>query len=38
MQKPKNYENTQAQGEFTPVEFGGHRRQAGRIFHGSFQE
>ena len=25
MQKPKNYENTQAQGEFTPVEFGGHR-------------
>lgn len=25
MQKPKNYENTQAQGEFTPVELGGHR-------------
>ena len=27
MQKPKNYENTQAQGEFTPVEFGGHSGQ-----------
>ena len=25
MQKPNNYENTQAQGEFTPVELGGHR-------------
>lgn len=25
MRKPNNYENTQAQGEFTPVEFGGHR-------------
>lgn len=24
MQKPNNFENTQAQGEFTPVEFGGH--------------
>lgn len=25
MQKPNNYENTQAQGEFTPVELGGHK-------------
>lgn len=25
MRKPRNYENTQAQGEFTPVELGGHR-------------
>ena len=24
MQKPNNYENTQAQGEFIPVELGGH--------------
>lgn len=24
MRKPNNYENTQAQGEFTPVELGGH--------------
>ena len=24
MKKPNNYENTQAQGEFTPVELGGH--------------
>ena len=24
MKKPNNFENTQAQGEFTPVEFGGH--------------
>lgn len=24
MKKPNNYENTQAQGEFTPVEYGGH--------------
>ena len=23
MRKPNNYENTQAQGEFTPVELGG---------------
>lgn len=25
MQKPRNYENTQAAGEFTPVELGGHK-------------
>lgn len=25
MQKPNNYENTQAQGEFIPVELGGHK-------------
>lgn len=25
MQKPNNYENIQAQGEFTPVELGGHK-------------
>ena len=25
MQKPRNYEETQAQGEFTPVELGGHQ-------------
>ncbi len=25
MKKPNNYENTQAQGEFTPVELGGHK-------------
>ena len=25
MQKPNSYENTQAQGEFTPVELGGHK-------------
>ena len=25
MRKPNNYENTQAQGEFTPVELGGHK-------------
>ena len=25
MQKPNNYENTQAQGELTPVELGGHK-------------
>lgn len=25
MQKPNNYDNTQAQGEFTPVELGGHK-------------
>lgn len=25
MKKPNNYENTQAQGDFTPVEFGGHK-------------
>ena len=25
MQKPNNYENAQAQGEFTPVELGGHK-------------
>lgn len=25
MQKPNNYENTQAQGEFTPVDLGGHK-------------
>ena len=25
MNKPNNYENTQAAGEFTPVELGGHR-------------
>ena len=25
MQKPRNYEDTQAQGEFTPVELGGHQ-------------
>ena len=25
MNKPNNYENTQAQGDFTPVELGGHR-------------
>lgn len=25
MKKPNNYENTQAQGKFTPVELGGHR-------------
>ena len=24
MKKPNNYEETQAQGEFTPVELGGH--------------
>lgn len=24
MQKPNNYENTQAQGDFTPIELGGH--------------
>ena len=24
MKKPNNFENTQAQGEFTPVELGGH--------------
>ena len=24
MQKPNNFETTQAQGEFTPVELGGH--------------
>ena len=24
MRKPNNYENTQAQGEFIPVELGGH--------------
>ena len=24
MRKPNNYENTQAQGEFVPVELGGH--------------
>lgn len=24
MKKPNNYENTQASGEFTPVELGGH--------------
>lgn len=24
MRKPNNYESTQAQGEFTPVELGGH--------------
>ena len=25
MQKPNNYDNTQAQGDFTPVELGGHK-------------
>ena len=25
MKKPNNYENTQAHGDFTPVEFGGHK-------------
>ena len=25
MNKPNNYENTQAAGEFTPVELGGHK-------------
>ena len=25
MKKPNNYENTQAQGEFIPVELGGHK-------------
>lgn len=25
MKKPNNYENTQVQGEFTPVELGGHK-------------
>lgn len=25
MRKPNNYENTQVQGEFTPVELGGHK-------------
>lgn len=25
MQKPNNYDNTQAQGDYTPVELGGHR-------------
>ena len=26
MKKPNNYEETQVQGEFTPVELGGHKR------------
>lgn len=25
MKKPNNYEETQVQGEFTPVELGGHK-------------
>lgn len=25
MRKPNNFENVQAQGEFTPVELGGHK-------------